>query len=529
MSQQLQEVRENRVALGSNGGISPTTISARHYLLFGLVLVAWLPRLVRSFWVDETATFWMAHHGPLVAIERTWHWPGHSILYSAVASLFCFPGPFQEVVLRLPTVAGIILAGFFLYRLAEETIGKGTGFIALLMFWLHPFTVDLATQARPYGLAIGAAVCSMWSLYRWVECRERRFLVAFAGSCLLVVYLHYFFFPIFFAHAIYLWLTRGKTKDGRWGELILTALAVAVLTLPLLPHVILLFRQAHTLPAEQLPGITGLVEVLLPSIVGFGAFAAAVLLCVKTDYAKGGDSPQTLARPIGAFFAACWLIGPLLFFCVTIVFNTPVFGPRYVAYAVPAQCLLLTAAGTSFFGALRARTWSIVAVLISTANPIYLITTGIAREALQPIMKVIQAESGKTLPPVFFRSRFTEADCYNWRNEDLKDSYLYAPFTAYPISNRVFPLPFHLNGDARRYVDEALSSELVQANEAIFVTHEEITYDASWIPWMTERMRRAGFEVENTVKPNSFIIVIFKRTSEAAHGRNQASVNQSGP
>ena len=36
----------------------------------------YLPRLMRSFWVDEAGTFWMAHEGLRTAIEKCAHWPG---------------------------------------------------------------------------------------------------------------------------------------------------------------------------------------------------------------------------------------------------------------------------------------------------------------------------------------------------------------------------------------------------------------------------------------------------------------------
>src|SRR5947199_9912998 len=81
-----------------------------------LVLLVWGPRLLRSFWVDEAGTYWMAYKGPLVAIQRTWHWPGQSILYSLLESFFAVrSGPLREIVLRIPSLIGIAIAAYFQY------------------------------------------------------------------------------------------------------------------------------------------------------------------------------------------------------------------------------------------------------------------------------------------------------------------------------------------------------------------------------------------------------------------------------
>src|SRR4051794_3791694 len=65
-----------------------------------LVALTWGPRLFRSFWVDEAGTYWMALGGPIAAMQKTWHWPGQSVLFSVIESVFCLKGgAFRELVL----------------------------------------------------------------------------------------------------------------------------------------------------------------------------------------------------------------------------------------------------------------------------------------------------------------------------------------------------------------------------------------------------------------------------------------------
>ena len=96
-------------------------------LLIALAAVAaYLPPMLRSLWTDEAGMFWMARGGPIAAIQKTWHWPGQSILYSALTSFFCFEGsPFRDQFLRIPALLSVVAACYFLYRFAEDAIGAG--------------------------------------------------------------------------------------------------------------------------------------------------------------------------------------------------------------------------------------------------------------------------------------------------------------------------------------------------------------------------------------------------------------------
>src|SRR3954451_6762838 len=73
--------------------LDKTTATTAMWIVLGvLVALIWGPRLLRSFWVDEAGTYWMAMGGPIAAIQKSWHWPGQSVLYSVVESFFCLKG-----------------------------------------------------------------------------------------------------------------------------------------------------------------------------------------------------------------------------------------------------------------------------------------------------------------------------------------------------------------------------------------------------------------------------------------------------
>ncbi len=255
--------------------ISALTSRRTIWILFSiLVVLVWGPRLFRSFWVDEAGTFWMAHDGLVAAIQKTWHWPGQSILYSAIASFFCLNGgPLREFVLRIPSVLGVAAAGYFLYRLAEDAIGLGAGLVAVIILAFHPDIVPLATEARPYGLALGAVAASCWYLYRYVQTGLRKDLGAYVVASALIVYLQYLFAMIFCAQFVYLlYVFFTGRRMARWIEMLAAYLIIGLLCLPLLPHMRLLLHEAHTLPLAMSPAIVDLLDKLLAPYIAFGLF-----------------------------------------------------------------------------------------------------------------------------------------------------------------------------------------------------------------------------------------------------------------
>jgi hypothetical protein len=476
-----------------------------------LAALVWLPRLIlRSFWVDEAGTFWMAHDGLIAAVQKTWHWPGQSVLYSAIASLFCLnSGPLREFALRIPTVLGMLAAGYFLYRLAESAIGKGAGLPAVAIFAFNPTTVVLGTEARPYGLAVGAAAASTWFLYRYRETNSRKDLAGYIAGSTLIVYFHYFFAVVFCVHLVYLlyasWIARLPV---RWSRIIAAWIAVGVLALPLLPHMLLIAREAHTFQYSRKPMVLELVEEVLPMLLAFGLLLSA--LVVQFLFPGMLRRAVSLARPDTVLVVMLWLFGPALLFSLSLAVSGNFFFDRYFGYALLGEALVLGYAGWSVFQSQAARVWVLLAAFLSTASPLA-IAAGFhpGQTDLAPMLNVIRAESSRgNLPPVFFSSPLPESNFLNWKGGVAK-TYLYAPFVAYPIPNRFFPLPYLPSDDAKQYISNAIESQLAHAHEVIFVTHH--ANFSVWVPWMMARMQEAGFTGEVEQPNSAYTVVIFRR------------------
>ncbi len=498
---------------GSNAGKAlPRHINLGLWIAAGLMLACvWGPRLLRSLWVDEAGTFFMAHRGPLAAIQITSHWPGQSILYAVLESFFVWDGsPLRDFILRIPSVAGILLAAWFLYRLAERAFGKGAGFLAALLFVFHPSIIALATEARPYSLALAAVTGSCLALYQWIERRELRFALYFAAGSTLVVYLHYFFSIVFLCQAIYIgYVFLTERRVHRWPHLLAAYALIGALIIPLVPHMRLLVREAHTLPFAPTPSVNELCESLLSPLLSLALFLSALL--IQFAFPHSSRRPRAASRGVLVLLLSWWLVAPALFFAASVATPMRVFLPRYIASAIPGQTLLLAYAGYSLFQILPARFWAVCGVLLSTPGIwAFMMPAHTGLEELGPFMRIIREHSREILPPVLYSSPLPESNFYNWQAGLANESYLYAPFIAYPMKNRLVPLPFTLNTDAvKAHIEELLKSQLAETPEIIFVSHS-FEHEDAWNEWLIARMKEAGFTAEMRT-PNLYHVLIFSK------------------
>jgi len=472
-------------------------------LLLVLAATVWLPLLRRSFWVDEAGTFWMAHEGWWRALQKTLHWPGQSVLYAAVESFFCIgESPWREFLMRVPSIIGICVAAYFLYRIAERYIGVRAGLAAMILFVFHPGVTALGFQARPYGLALGAATASFWTLLEWERTRSRADLVLYMIASILVIYLHYFFAAIFAVQFLYLAfvLSVERRRERIW-EWPVAMAGIVLAAAPLLPHLKLLVGERNTLPFILPPELAELTELLTPSLLMAGLLVAGCLLALlwpvrrREKEAPGGRGFLILA-------AGWWLFAPVLFMLVSRATPMRILVPRYIAPSYCAQALLLTWVGYRLFGGVGSRIWALVGVVLFAANPLLQLRGKASGEELLPVIRVLRARPES---PVFFPSLLPESMFYNWRAGIQPDNYLFAPLVAYPIPNPFLPLPVKPTDEVRQYVSDLVTTRLSSVREVLFVSHDE-----QWHAWITERMQRAGFH-SSALEVGHFRVFVFDR------------------
>lgn len=468
-------------------------------------LAGWLPRLFWGFWTDEAGTYWMAQGGMAAAIEKCLHWPGQSILYGALESWFATHGAYQELLLRLPSAAGVGLAAWFLFRLSEAITGAGTGFLAVVPFLCAQPVLEAATSARPYGLALAATLASFWHLHRWSSTGSRPALVWYTASSILVLYLHYFFGFIFLIHLLYLWSAKRHGAKVSWGKAALASAVILVSLVPLEPHIALLFGKSQQF-ANALPPSLGQFLLLCfpyPPLVG-----VAVAIGVALVASPRSVRPRWGLRPEVTVLLWTWLlVGPVIFFAVSRTTPYRIFASRYLLFAAPAFFVIL-AQVASWVRTGRGRLLLLVSVLFATVlHPGTLINTlqPDTEEWRTPIAALQRLEPGRTVP-VFVRSGLAESNLLDWQAGNTASSYAYAPLAAYPLLHPLLPLPYYLTPDVEAHVKNLLATSLAGVKRVALVAASGSEIGV----WVRAEMERHGYRTTSS-EAGKYTILLFDK------------------
>lgn len=416
-------------------------------LFLAVVLVYWGPRIFRGFWVDEALLYWFVHDG----IGGLWRHaaiiPSESILYSLISFVFVSDGPLKEALLRIPAVAAMLLSVFIVYRLAETVAGRGAGWLAAIPFACAGAIVETATNARPYSLALAVTLASFWALREWVRTGRGAWLAGYCAASSAIVYLHYLFALAFVVQTIYLLAARRVGRDFVWNRIIGAGALIAAAALPL---------AMHALKAVDSYQVWGRAKV--PELASFACFYP---LAVALPAALGVFlylllHPKWFGRPAfpaldDAVLLLTWLFtGPALLFVVARTSSYMLFATRYMVWALPPFFIVL-AWCVRQIGPERARFVIVVGVALSAA---FYVPQMRMNEWRTPIGIARNLAGVET--PVLVRSGIAQSSALDWKSGPAPDSYLFAPLTSYPLPNPIIPVPFFVNAEAERYLEEQI-------------------------------------------------------------------------
>ena len=455
-------------------------------LLAGIVIFSWLPRLRWGLRLDETFSAWQAEGGWSIARTKLTN-PGQTPLFGYIEALVYFPGTsFMEIALRMPAVVGALASGFFLWRLAEAFVGRGAGFTALVPFFCNLYVVRSACEARPYTLATAACLASLWSLRRWLDEGRRGHLVLLAVSSALVVHLHLVYVAFFSVPAVlvaaYAW--RGRAVDWRG---LATALALtALLVAPLLPFARDFVRRSGGLSFMAVPGWGRLLQVLAPVTVLVSVPGLAVLLA---RFGRRRADAEGVAVVPSILMLGWLLLPPLSLFVVSRVTGKTVLNERYLVHTVAAQSLIVAALYRRFPAPLAR-----VALLVFLLPIPLFLGVGDWKRAdgfasYRAPLLAARAVDPRGAAPLFVQAGHPLSNDVDWQHAVAQGTFLYSQLTAYPVPNRVLPLPYTLDEAAMVFVRAAADGPLRQADLILFVGESEL----GTVAWLRTFFEARGY------------------------------------
>src|ERR1700735_355117 len=189
-------------------------------VLLGLLLAAcitrlWLMPLPSSFWVDEMATVFVAHHGPDHPSLAVAPQVPDSIYYQLPRASEALFGS-SETAYRLPSVLLMAIALFLIARIAALLIHPGAAWFVVFVCLSMRGINDQAADARPYALGTCIAAASLLFLIRWLDSARWWDAALFIVLAALLWRVHLLFWPFYIVLAVYAAarLLRHETPAG---------------------------------------------------------------------------------------------------------------------------------------------------------------------------------------------------------------------------------------------------------------------------------------------------------------------------
>jgi hypothetical protein len=256
----------------------------------------------------------------------------------------------SEFAIRLLSVLFAVVTIPTVYALGCS-YGQRVGIIAAFFLALNAFAIEYAQYARGYSLALWLVTLASLFYLRSVERPTTSRWIGYVLATTLAIYTHLFAVLVFAAQWVALALSRPK--GAPWKGLILSSLAVGLLTLPL--AVFVLFRntgQVSWIPRLSLNSIYPLFYLTggmpwfdrVPGrllILGYGVLSAMGGVAL---WKFRGALPTGLQMWRGDFLVA-WLVVPVVLVLIVSLVS-PIFVFRYFIIILPAL-IILVALGAS--------------------------------------------------------------------------------------------------------------------------------------------------------------------------------------
>ncbi len=458
------------------------------FLFALLVIRLWLMPLPSSFWLDETATVFVAQHGSgdpslIDAAPQAWR----SWYYPAIHWWGTIFG-FSEAATRVPSVLAMLLALALVACLSKRLIHPESGwFAAFACFTLAGINYQ-AANARPYALGMCLFAAALLCLVRWLDSGAWLDALLFGACAASVLYIHLLFWPSCLVFALYasIRIALGKTPVG-WGRAALVFALASVAILPVAAQTFDLLHEARAHVIARPPTLAQFLRSLQLPLIAICAGGAWLFSRVRTF---------KLATPAVALIAGWWLSQPVLLFGFSWLTGDSVFIPRYLQLALPGAALAATAAAALFVPPAR---WRALSALLAIGALLYLGQwrqlwprhhNSDWRAAAAAVNGVERA--GEI--PVICPSPFIEARPPAWRPDYRLPGFLYAHLSVYPIRGRVYLFPFENSPEAEAYASTIAASELPAARRFLIYGWEPQVH--FWRDWFAHRTEFAGWNIQ---------------------------------
>ena len=432
-------------------------------LLAACVVRLWLMVMPSSLWTDEMVTAFVINrpHDPSFAVapqvtESLYYW-----LPKISSRLLGM----SEITLRVPSVLAMIVALYFIGRLAERLIHPDGKWLAVaLCLCLVEFDF-FAIDARPYAMGIAIGAASLHFLVGWMDEGRWADALLFIGLAALLWRVHLFNWPFYLLYAGYAVarLASGAAK-ARIAQVLVAVISVSALLAPVVARALEISAGAQ---AHVFNGPPGPIEFLAVAEITQVVIVLVVALVVRLTCRWKRESPKAEGASAGLILG-WWLICPVCLTAYSWITHNGVLIPRYVSLMIPGVALTAALVVTRLVPRRHWKRAAATAAFVALAAlgqwwqfwPIHVDEQW--REAAQ-----FERQVASETTPVLSPSPFIEAQPPVWTPGYHLPGFLYSNLSYYPMRGQASVFPFSESRQGDTATVQLMRTRLIPARRFI--------------------------------------------------------------
>lgn len=455
-------------------------------LIYPMALLAsisiWFLAIRAPLWLDETLAYWQVSGGFAKVWTRSALMPS-SIGYLYTLWLAKSVLGTSEIALKIPSTVALLIAVYFLFRVARELFGEEVAFLTCIFFCLEGNVVFASTDARPYAFAMLATTVATLAFIRWISARETKEAILFGIAAAGVLYFHYLYASILPAFAIYYLAVKGRSIKEEARQIVAMLASSTFVSLPLLYRVASLYhtRQNHIVQEMRHPGLV-VLNTLVPqqTLIGFIIVAFLAALVRKIKLPDRNEFPSILLGPLLALVPAGILI------VISTATSAHLLIPRYLSVAAPGSALMWALLTNRVDSVWLRKTFCLGLVAITVFEFYDSPETRQHEVSYKPAHEFVNSVVGNGEIPVLACSGFIESDYEPLPTDLATENALLSQVSYYPIHAPLVMLPLNLNDRAERVASKAILAA-AQRRQTFLVVAGLTSYQI--LDWMANYSR----------------------------------------
>lgn len=291
-----------------------------------------------SIWYDEGASVYSSKTPISTIISKSNIVPSFVLYYTTLHFWIQLFG-YSEFSVRFLSVIFGVLSVYVIYKLGELVFDTNIGLLSAFILAISSYHIRYSQEARPYTLSILFVLLSSYYLIKILENKERKYIVGYIISSIVMIYTHgYGLFYLIFQNIYYLIFKRRDIK--LW--VVIQAIILSFFVLPfLLRDARESLDTAYDLRVPTLSSIYNTFEIFVGNEQILYIFILVIIIGLIIDLVTKKDLDKYV-------FMILWLFVPFIISAIISYTIQPIYHNRYFIASFSALILLFSKGISNF-------------------------------------------------------------------------------------------------------------------------------------------------------------------------------------